>query len=111
IPMKILRFHEDVRPPYCGTVTSQPSERLKRAARKPHSRVLALNYDYDSEAEWVAEDGEDLDAPDDEEDDADGDDDMAEFLDDSEDAGPARAAFAQDMAPASTGLCFEDGNR
>ncbi|KLU91391.1 hypothetical protein MAPG_09911 [Magnaporthiopsis poae ATCC 64411] len=115
VPMKYLFFFQDVRPAYCGTVSSTPpsSRSLHKLARNPISRdVLPLQYDYDSEAEWVDDgDGEDIDdLDDDEEDHGDEDEDMADFLDDSEDV-IKRPVFASGMEPESSGLCFEDGKR
>ncbi|KAK2068186.1 hypothetical protein P8C59_002843 [Phyllachora maydis] len=114
IPLKTLKFHEDVRPPYVGTVTNLPpdSQSLAKLARRPVSRnVLPLHYAYDSEAEWQEEDGEDVDLEDDEED-LDNDDDLGDFLDDTDDAGPARGhLFTSNMEPESTGLCWEDPQR
>jgi chromatin assembly factor 1 subunit A len=115
VPMKYLCFFQDVRPDYYGTVSSTPpsSRSLHRLARNPISRdVLPLQYDYDSEAEWVDDgDGEDIDDLDDEEEDhADEDEDMADFLDDSEDI-IKRPVFASGMEPESSGLCFEDRKR
>lgn len=55
LPRKHLQFLEDVRPPYTGTF-SKPKCWF---ASDPFSRAVeALNYDYDSEAEWVQDDGE-----------------------------------------------------
>ncbi|KAI6382176.1 hypothetical protein MCOR25_000767 [Pyricularia grisea] len=125
IPMKYLRFFQDVRPAYYGTVTSLPpslgsydkspnstlhAARLRKLARKPTSRqVLPLQYDYDSEAEWVDDgDGEDIEGDDDDDDDdEDDDEDMTDFLDNSEDS-IKRPVFASGMEPESSGLCFED---
>lgn len=113
IPVKLICFRQDVRPPYCGTLTAVPQGgelRLRRAARRPNGRVLELQYDYDSEAEWQDDEpGDDLDDLDDEEEEADDEDDMDGFLDDSEDAGVARRIFANEMEPESTGVCWEDG--
>lgn len=115
VPMKYLFFFQDVRPAYYGTVSSTPpsSRSLHKLARNPISRdVLPLQYDYDSEAEWVDDgDGEDIDdLDDDEEDHGDEDEDMADFLDDSEDV-IKRPVFASGMEPESSGLCFEDSKR
>ncbi|KAF9874995.1 hypothetical protein CkaCkLH20_07689 [Colletotrichum karsti] len=117
IPMKALRFWQDVRPPYKGTVTLKPYQAgkagMRRLARKPTSRNLmpAVNYDHDSEAEWESE-GEDVDIDDDDEEDLEGDgEDMDEFLDDSEDTGPARFVSANGLEPESSGLCWEDRKR
>ncbi|PHH70918.1 hypothetical protein CDD82_6849 [Ophiocordyceps australis] len=111
VPVKIISFSQDVRPPYYGTITAKPfamgQKNMARLARKPVERRLALNYDYDSEAEWQDEEGEDVDVDDDEEE-LDDDDDMDEFLDDSEDLGPSSRQLANLMEPESTGLCFEN---
>lgn len=111
VPMKLLSFREDVRPPYFGTVTNYPPGMagLPRLARNPMAKdILPLNYDYDSEAEWQDDDGEDIDALDDDEDDLDNDEDMGDFLDDSEDAGLARPAFGGGIEPESTGIRWEN---
>ncbi|TQN64053.1 Chromatin assembly factor 1 subunit rlf2 [Colletotrichum shisoi] len=116
VPIKTLRFYQDVRPPYRGTVTLKPYQAgktsMRRLARNPTLRdQLPLNYEHDSEAEWESE-GEDVDIEDDEEDDLDdGDGDMDEFLDDSEDRGPSRFVSANGLEPESTGLCWEDQKR
>lgn len=114
IPTKLICFRQDVRPPYCGTLTTVPHQlgagALARAARRPNGRVLELAYDYDSEAEWQDDEpGDDLDDMDDEEEDLDDEDDMDGFLDDSEDAGVARRIFAGSMEPVATGPCWEGG--
>ncbi|KAH8177294.1 chromatin assembly factor 1 subunit A domain-containing protein [Sarocladium implicatum] len=110
IPVKVIAFSRDVRPPYYGTATSRLSEldqaKIRRLAQTPIGRQLELDYDYDSEAEWQEEEGEDVDIDDDEEE-PDDEDDMDGFLDDSEDAGQARRIFANTMEPESTGICFE----
>ncbi|CAK7224674.1 chromatin assembly factor-I (CAF-I) p90 subunit [Sporothrix bragantina] len=114
VPMKYLFFREDVRPAYFGTVTSQPPQaRLGKLARNPLAKtVLPLNYDYDSEAEWVDDgDGEDVDDLDDEEEELEDDGEMSDFLDDSEDAMPLRPAFSGGMEPESTGVCWENERR
>ncbi|KXX76543.1 Chromatin assembly factor 1 subunit rlf2 [Madurella mycetomatis] len=114
VPVKSIKFREDVRPPYIGTISGLPPgvPSLRKLARKPISRdLLPLNYDYDSEAEWQEEDGEDVDDLDDEEDEADNDEDMADFLDDSEDVGPARMVFSGGIEPESSGLCWENRKR
>ncbi|KAJ4327610.1 hypothetical protein N0V84_002000 [Fusarium piperis] len=113
VPMKVIAFSQDVRPPYYGTVTLKPfalgKGNMSQLARKPTRRGLPLDYDYDSEAEWQEEEGEDLDVDDDEEE-LDDEDDMEGFLDDSEDAGLSRRLFANTLEPESTGICFENGN-
>ncbi|KAM0434147.1 hypothetical protein ACHAPT_004092 [Fusarium lateritium] len=113
VPMKVIAFSQDVRPPYYGTVTLKSfalgKDNMSQLARKPTRRGLPLDYDYDSEAEWQEEEGEDLDVDDDEEE-LDDEDDMEGFLDDSEDAGLSRRLFANTLEPESTGICFETGN-
>lgn len=59
-PMKLLKFHTDVRPGYFGTWTKSSSN---ISGRNPYGRDLnLLDYDYDSEAEWDEdpEDAEDI---------------------------------------------------
>lgn len=110
IPLKSIKFREDVRPPYIGTVSGLPTgvKSLQKVARRPVSKLLPLNYDYDSEAEWQEEEGEDVDDLDDEDEEADLDEDMGDFLDDSEAILPARMGFDGSMEPESTGPCWED---
>lgn len=113
VPVKSLKFREDVRPPYIGTISGLPPgvKSLKVIARHPTARVTALNYDYDSEGEWQEDDGEDVEDLDDDEEDADADEEMEDFLDDSEDVGPARLVFSGGMEPENTGLCWESRKR
>lgn len=115
VPMKFLGFKEDVRPPYYGTVTHYPSSlgSLRKLARNPVARdILPLQYNYDSEAEWQEEDGEDVDLMDDEEDDGDNDEEMDDFLDDSEDVSLARPQhLVSGLEPKSTGICWENRKR
>ncbi|KAK1453322.1 chromatin assembly factor 1 subunit A [Colletotrichum melonis] len=116
VPTKSLKFYQDVRPPYRGTITLRPYQAgksgMRRLARNPIRRdQLPVNYDHDSEAEWESE-GEDVDIDDDDDEDLDADgEDMDEFLDDSEDNGPARFVSANGLEPESTGLCWEDRTR
>lgn len=115
VPIKVIAFSQDVRPPYYGTVTWKPfdagRDRMRKLARRSMARRLPLEYDYDSEAEWQEdEEGEDLDLDDDEEE-VDDEDDMDGFLDDSEDAGPARGLVVNGMEPKCSGICFEDEHR
>ncbi|KAK1980994.1 chromatin assembly factor 1 subunit A-domain-containing protein [Colletotrichum cereale] len=116
VPIKYLRFYQDVRPAYRGTVTLRPYQAgksgMRRLARKPTLRdQVPVNYEHDSEAEWESE-GEDVDIEDEDEEDLDdGDGDMDEFLDDSDDNGPARFVSANGLEPESTGLCWEDRKR
>ncbi|KAI0011082.1 chromatin assembly factor 1 subunit A-domain-containing protein [Xylariaceae sp. FL0662B] len=113
IPMKSLCFYEDVRPPYFGTMTTAMStSQLRQLTRRPTGRLLPLTYDYDSEAEWVEDDGEDLDELEDEEEEHEGDEEMDDFLDDSDDVpAPSRPTFLGENEPTSTGICFEDRKR
>ncbi|KAJ5176800.1 uncharacterized protein N7482_002677 [Penicillium canariense] len=109
IPMKSLRFGEDVRPPYQGTFTRPvPEASAKKLSRNPYHRGLPdINYDYDSEVEWEEpEEGEDLDSEEDEEGSDDGDDDMDGFLDDEEDTllGGKRRLLVGDLEPVSSGI-------
>jgi chromatin assembly factor 1 subunit A len=113
VPMKYIRFYEDVRPAYFGTMTTPMTyHKLRALSRRPTGRILPLAYDYDSEAEWVEDDGEDLDDAEDEEEDLDGDEEMDDFVDDS-DAVPTiiRPGFEVDSLPVSTGICFENQKR
>ncbi|KAK4083019.1 uncharacterized protein Triagg1_1909 [Trichoderma aggressivum f. europaeum] len=115
IPMKVIAFSQDVRPPYYGTMTFKPfalgKGNMHKLARKSTGRRLPLDYDYDSEAEWQdEEEGEDLDLEDEEEE-LDDEDDMDGFLDDSEDVGLSRRVFADTLKPDITGPCFENQNR
>ncbi|KAK4169088.1 chromatin assembly factor 1 subunit rlf2 [Cladorrhinum sp. PSN259] len=114
VPVKSLKFCQDVRPPYIGTISGLPPgvKSLRKISRNPFSRdVLPLAYDYDSEAEWQDEEGEDVDDLDDDEEELDGDEDMDDFLDDADDAAPSRMVFSGGMEPESTGLCWEDRKR
>jgi chromatin assembly factor 1 subunit A len=114
VPLKLIQFREDVRPPYVGTISGLPRgvKSLSKLARNPISKdILPLDYGYDSEAEWQDEEGEDVDDLDDEEEEADLDEDMGDFLDDSEDVGPARMVFSGGMEPESIGPCWEDRTR
>lgn len=112
VPLKFLKFQEDVRPPYRGTYTSRPVRGMAKLARNPMRRDLPdTNYDYDSEAEWVEdEDAEDLKSEDEEEEADDDDEDMDKFLDDENDetAHSRRLVIQGDLEPVSTGLCWED---
>ncbi|ROW06114.1 hypothetical protein VMCG_04587 [Cytospora schulzeri] len=114
IPVKHLKFHEDVRPAYYGTVTSVGSvATLQKLAKNPIAKDLPLSYDYDSEAEWVDDDGEGDDLSLMDEDDVDEDDGevLDDFLDDSEDIGRGPRFTTGAMEPESSGLCFEDRTR
>jgi chromatin assembly factor 1 subunit A len=114
VPVKSIKFREDVRPPYIGTISGLPEgvQSLHKLARNPVSqKILPLDYGYDSEAEWQDEEGEDVDDLDDEEEEGDLDEDMTDFLDDSEQVELVRAAFSGGMEVESTGPCWEDRTR
>ena len=111
LPIKYLKYREDVRPPWIGTFTKKPGgANLRRLALHPFTKALTgVNYDYDSEAEWEEpEEGEDLGSEDEEElDDDDGD--MEGFLDDENDAGvPKRKQILGDLVPQYTQVHWED---
>ncbi|KAH8879639.1 hypothetical protein GQ53DRAFT_28378 [Thozetella sp. PMI_491] len=111
ITLKTLKFREDVRPPYIGTVSSLPAgvDSLRKLARNPASRkVLSLDYEYDSEAEWQDDDGEDLENDEDDDEDLDEDEELEDFLDDSEDIGLTRPQFLGGMEPKSHGPTWEN---
>ncbi|CRK46038.1 hypothetical protein BN1723_019869, partial [Verticillium longisporum] len=71
---------------------------------------MPVDYDYDSEAEWVDEPGEDLDLDDEEEEDLDEGDEVAGLIDDSDAVEHTRFA-ASTLEPQSTGLCWENRER
>lgn len=51
--MKLLQFHEDVRPAYYGTWSKAYNGKSTVNGRRPFAKdTQILNYDYDSEAEW-----------------------------------------------------------
>ncbi|KKZ68865.1 hypothetical protein EMCG_00036 [[Emmonsia] crescens] len=112
IPMKVLKFSEDVRPPYQGTFTNRlPEQQARRLCRNPFGRMVPnFNYDYDSEAEWEEpEEGEDLDSEGEEETSEDGDGEMEDFLDDGDDNAVAgrRRVLIGDLEPVCSGICWE----
>ncbi|KAL8789340.1 MAG: hypothetical protein Q9195_006867 [Heterodermia aff. obscurata] len=113
IPMKSLKFVEDVRPPYIGTCTQlPPGVTAAKLGRNPFGRkVSSLDYDYDSEAEWEAPgEGEDLDSEcdDDLEEDDDGED-MKDFVvDESATEVKRRIPILVNTEHTSTGICWED---
>jgi hypothetical protein len=71
LKMKLLQFHEDVRPAYYGTWSKAVNGRNIVSGRRPFAKDKeVLNYDYDSEAEWDHDvDGDDIHTLDPEEDD------------------------------------------
>lgn len=113
IPIKFLKYHEDVRPPWIGTFTRLPSTSITKLCRNPFSRAFSsMDYDVDSEAEWEVTDegeGEDL-VSEGEDEDEDEDDDMTDFIDDEgmEQTLPKRRKMAQDLKPLSTGIYWEE---
>lgn len=117
--IKYIFFHQDVRPPYVGTISKgHTRDELARLGRNPFRAAQEeLEYDYDSEAEWE-EPGEGEDLKSEADDDAESDQDPAEleeFLDDQdvdEASKLKRKMLYSDMQPLSSGLCWEndDGN-
>ena len=111
VPVKFLKFAEDVRPPLIGTYTKPLDARNRNKLRKnPFTRALPTDYDYDSEAEWEEPgEGEDLDSEGEEELGEDEDaDDMEGFLDDAgADEVRKRRPIISDLEPTCTGLCWE----
>ncbi|EPY51640.1 CAF assembly factor complex large subunit Pcf1 [Schizosaccharomyces cryophilus OY26] len=86
--VKLIYFAQDIRPPYFGTFTKQHTE--ESIYVNPWLEDKTIDYGYDSEAEWVADDeeeGEDLDSEDDELDNSDDnlDEVDAGFVDDDND--------------------------
>lgn len=118
VPMKFLKFQEDVRPPYQGTYTHTPIHGISKLARNPMLRDLPnTNYDYDSEAEWIEdEDAEDLNSEGEEDEEGlDDAEDMDGFLDDENDellnSRRMLGGIQGDLEPVSTGLCWEDSRK
>ncbi|KAL8826721.1 MAG: hypothetical protein Q9170_007296 [Blastenia crenularia] len=118
ISTRVLKFAEDVRPPYIGTYTRvQDSSAARKICRNPFGRDLPdTDYEYDSEAEWEDPgEGEDLDSEGEEEVESEDGDDMEGFLDD-EDTGDGirtlqkRRLLTGDLQSISTGLCWEDAS-
>jgi len=113
---KHLHFAEDVRPPYRGTFTRTPNTSSLRKGRNPFQRALpGIDYDYDSEAEWVdnPEEGEGEELHSEDEDDTASQlsiGDMEDFLDDEEDETKVnkRNALLGPLVPISTGLIWAD---
>ncbi|KAK9324154.1 chromatin assembly factor 1 subunit A-domain-containing protein [Lipomyces orientalis] len=115
LPRKFLRFWEDFRPPYMGTFTK--TRQIPR--NNPFFLDERLNYEYNSEAEWVEEDGEigeDIEAgSNDSEDDEESavgdfiDDEMKDFLVSEEEDRPRRSILAP-LVPVAKGICWTDLN-
>ncbi|KAL8822854.1 MAG: hypothetical protein Q9191_006417, partial [Dirinaria sp. TL-2023a] len=103
IPVKFLKFAEDVRPPLIGTYTRPLDARSRnKLSKNPFTRALPTDYDYDSEAEWEEPgEGEDLDSEGEEELGEDEEaDDMEGFLDDAEaDEVKKRRPVISDLEP------------
>lgn len=79
-PLKLLKFHADVRPGYVGTWTKSSAT---VSGRNPFGRDTSLlDYDYDSEAEWDEdpEDAEDIKDDSGEEEMSESDDDLDGWL-------------------------------
>ena len=116
LPIKYLKYREDVRPPWIGTYTKKPKSRKEfvKLCRNPFTRALPdVNYDYDSEAEWEEPgEGEDLGPGSEDEDDGEEDEgDMDGFLDDEEAEGiPKRKQLLGDMEPVYTLMHWESSN-
>lgn len=110
IPMKILSYSVDVRPPYQGTFTREVSPKTtRRISRRPYTRLLPdINYEYDSEAEWEPpeEGDEDLNSEDEDGSIDNDDEEMDDFLDDADDVAKRRMIVG-DVEPVSTGLCWQ----
>ena len=112
VPVKYLKYAEDVRPPYIGTYTKSPTgHSMPKLCRNPFTRALpTVNYDYDSEAEWEEpEEGEELNSEGEEEGDEDDEEDMEGFLDDGDvdTTGPKRRHIMGDIEPVCSGLHWE----
>ncbi|KAG2199311.1 hypothetical protein INT47_012945, partial [Mucor saturninus] len=71
LKMKLIQFHEDVRPAYYGTWSKAYNGKNDINGRRPFAKdTKVLNYDYDSEAEWDHDvDGDDIHTLDPDEDD------------------------------------------
>jgi hypothetical protein len=91
LKMKLLQFHEDVRPAYFGTWTKGiTSKSAMVTGRRPFAKDAALDYDYDSEAEWDHDvDGDDIYTLD-----PDGDEDRLFPTDDEEEEEVGIASFS-----------------
>ena len=113
VPVKFLKYREDVRPPYIGTFTKQPSTSVSKVCRNPFTRAFAMvDYEYDSEAEWGDDcEGEDIESDGEEDEEGDGEDDeMEDFIDDEgvEQQSPSKRKIEEDLKPLCTGIFFEE---
>ncbi|KAJ6261552.1 Chromatin assembly factor 1 subunit rlf2 [Drechslerella dactyloides] len=113
LPRKVLKYCEDIRPAYSGTFTRIPKTSGLRKGRNPFQKSLpGVNYDYDSEAEWVEEPDEDgeelLSEEEDDPMDIGSPDEMDDFLDDEpEDPGKKRHNVSGPLIPTTTGIMWE----
>jgi hypothetical protein len=57
LPIKLIQFHENVRPAYYGTWTKATH---CITGRTPFAKDDMLDYEYDSEAEWELDEGDDI---------------------------------------------------
>jgi chromatin assembly factor 1 subunit A len=112
--LKYIYFSENVRPAYFGTYTAPLSlGNLQKLARNPALKIAHIDYDYDSEAEWEDEEGDDVSSTEEEEEELedDGDDDSVVFIDDA-DVVPGihkgLPTFATELIPTCSGLLWED---
>jgi chromatin assembly factor 1 subunit A len=114
VPLKVLSYSVDVRPPYQGTFTREVSPKsTRKISRRPHTRLLPdINYDYDSEAEWEPpeEGDEDLNSEDEDGSIDNDDEELDDFLDDADDVA-RRRMIVGDVEPVSTGLCWQGQGR
>ena len=70
--MKLLQFHDQLRPAYWGTF-SKPVRRARVNGRRPFGQdTQAFNYEVDSDEEWEEGQWESLSGPDDDDEDEDG---------------------------------------
>ncbi|AMD22594.1 HHL176Cp [Eremothecium sinecaudum] len=109
VPQKFIKFYENIRPPYIGTY----SKKVKLPTEDPFSTDhTGFNYDYDSDLDWVDQDGEvgdeveDLENDDDEHDDEhdehdiDDEDEFDGFLDKDDDSNDSlKAKFRGPLIP------------
>ena len=111
LPIKSLKFFEDVRPPYIGTRTQLPEGiTAAQMGRNPFKRSNpSLEYDYDSEAEWEPlGEGEDLNSEGEDDDEEDGEDDLKDFVVDEGEVEVRKQPFIVAKEQTTTGICWED---
>jgi chromatin assembly factor 1 subunit A len=109
LPYKFLKFAEDVRPPYNGTYTRIPTSSGLLHGKNPFQRALPMvDYDCDSEAEWVADDeGEELLSEDEEDRESEAGESLNGFLDDEDDVALKRGGLGI-LVAMNSGVCWED---